>query len=96
MYLRKHYSRIPRWSQFFGLDFFSLVTWQSSIATLVQGTSLTLRSLTSPPTCYTDLLSRNFTSLLSLSRPTPTQDLLPGLPAFTSDVSVERRIHWHQ
>ncbi|KAJ9522576.1 hypothetical protein QJQ45_019643, partial [Haematococcus lacustris] len=89
-------SRISLRITFFGLDFFSLVTWQSSIATLVQGTSLTLRSLTSPPTCYTDLLSRNFTSLLSLSRPTPTQDLLPGLPAFTSDVSVERRIHWHQ
>ncbi|KAJ9522820.1 hypothetical protein QJQ45_023603 [Haematococcus lacustris] len=74
-------------TQFFGLDFFSIVTRQSSIATLVQGTSLTLSSLTSPPTCYSDLLSRNFTSLLGLSAQVSTQDLLPGLPAFTSDAS---------
>ncbi|KAL6747591.1 hypothetical protein V8C86DRAFT_2905803 [Haematococcus lacustris] len=80
--------RISMRITFFGLDFFSIVTRQSSIATLVQGTSLTLSSLTSPPTCYSDLLSRNFTSLLGLSAQVSTQDLLPGLPAFTSDVNA--------
>ncbi|KAJ9524348.1 hypothetical protein QJQ45_008552 [Haematococcus lacustris] len=71
---------------FFGLDLYSLVTWESSVEALVaaQPSSMTMQSLAAPGTCYSHLKALNTSALLNTSL--TAQQLMPGLDLFVSDV----------
>ncbi|KAJ9524141.1 hypothetical protein QJQ45_004891 [Haematococcus lacustris] len=72
---------------FFGLDLYSLVTWESSMEALVaaQPSSVTMQSLAAPGTCYSHLKALNTSALLNTSL--TAQQLMPGLDLFVSDVA---------
>ncbi|KAL6764299.1 hypothetical protein V8C86DRAFT_3022436 [Haematococcus lacustris] len=72
---------------FFGLDLYSLVTWESSVEALVaaQPSSMTMQSLAAPGTCYSHLKALNTSALLNTSL--TAQQLMPGLDLFVSDVA---------
>ncbi|KAL6760636.1 hypothetical protein V8C86DRAFT_2549278 [Haematococcus lacustris] len=70
--------------QFFGLDLWSMVVSNSTIAELAARAGLTLNELTAPPSCYSSLLAQNYTALLGT--PLPALQLMPGVAAFADDV----------
>ncbi|KAJ9511746.1 hypothetical protein QJQ45_022622, partial [Haematococcus lacustris] len=74
---------------FFGLDLWSLCTWQSIIQARVEArqpsSNLTMQFLTAPGMCYSRLRALNYTELLDT---TLTADqLMPGLAYFVDDVT---------
>ncbi|KAJ9524733.1 hypothetical protein QJQ45_024370 [Haematococcus lacustris] len=77
---------------FFGLDLYSLVTWESSVEALVaaQPSSMTMQSLAAPGTCYSHLQALNTSALLNTSL--TAQQLMPGLDLFVSDVGPVARV----
>ncbi|KAJ9522225.1 hypothetical protein QJQ45_008047 [Haematococcus lacustris] len=74
---------------FFGLDLWSLCTWQSDVEALVNEqrtrTNVSMAYLTAPGMCYSALKALNYTTLLNTSL--PVEQLMPGLDYFVADVS---------
>ncbi|KAL6763343.1 hypothetical protein V8C86DRAFT_3022933 [Haematococcus lacustris] len=72
---------------FFGLDMWSILTWNSDTST--RANASVLQGLAAPSTCFSQLLAMDLSTLLNSSD--TTQQLLPGLFAFKSDVEVMLR-----
>ncbi|KAJ9514466.1 hypothetical protein QJQ45_016211, partial [Haematococcus lacustris] len=74
---------------FFGLDLWSLCTWESDIQARVEArpssSNLTLQYLTAPGMCYSQLKALNYTELLGTTL--TADELMPGLAYFVADVS---------
>ncbi|KAL6763569.1 hypothetical protein V8C86DRAFT_246025 [Haematococcus lacustris] len=73
----------------FGLDLWSLCTWQSDVEVLVDSqhsrTNMTMAYLTAPGMCYSALKALNYTTLLNTSF--PVEQLMPGLDYFMADIT---------
>ncbi|KAJ9510076.1 hypothetical protein QJQ45_011723 [Haematococcus lacustris] len=80
-------SRVRFRITFFGLDMWSILTWNSDTST--RANASVLQGLTAPSTCFSRLLAMDLSTLLNSSD--TTQQLLPGLFAFKSDVEVMLR-----
>ncbi|GFH19397.1 methyltransf_11 domain-containing protein, partial [Haematococcus lacustris] len=74
---------------FFGLDLWSLCTWQSDVEALVNEqrtrTNVSMAYLTAPGMCYSALKALNYTTLLNTSL--PVEQLMPGLDYFVADIT---------
>ncbi|KAJ9510077.1 hypothetical protein QJQ45_011719 [Haematococcus lacustris] len=80
-------SRVRFRITFFGLDMWSILTWNSDVTN--RANASILQGLTAPSTCFSQLLAMDLSTLLNSSD--TTQQLLPGLFAFKSDVEVMLR-----
>ncbi|GFH20304.1 hypothetical protein HaLaN_17399, partial [Haematococcus lacustris] len=73
----------------FGLDLWSLCTWQSDVEVLVDRqysrTNMTMTYLTAPGMCFSALKALNYTTLLNTSL--PVEQLMPGLDYFMADIT---------
>ncbi|GFH31809.1 FAD NAD(P)-binding domain-containing [Haematococcus lacustris] len=77
---------------FFGLDLWSLCTWNSDIQAMIDrqqqvqpSTNLTLQYLTAPGICYSHLKTLDYTALLNTN--ISIEQLMPGLDYLVADVT---------